>query len=424
MIDSKPHVVYIGLRLQHLERLDFARYTFTLILDRHQAAHLPPHVRALFAAVGVIDAADGLDFDGYERAAPSMISMVEQWSRQWDDPVAVIGIHEHTTLPAAMLRDRFKVPGVNTHTAELFRDKVLMKAALAGSGLRIPRFLPVDSDLDVERLQEFLGQFTGPVVLKPRRQAGSFGVRIFQDADELLAYASVNAFEDGYEVEEFIDGTVCHFDGVVRDGEVRFLSPSQYAWNALDYRNEGAAVATLTFNDDAQVAAAGAFVERVLKSLGLYDSTFHIEAFLLSTGEFVFLEAASRYGGAWVVPHISKVYGVDLTWESVLACLNEPSTLREPRQITDTPHVGASGWLIAPLPATRRCEVRRIHGLDALPESVIAADVPNIGDVLNEHAAAYGGSGKFIFAAATADEIRRDMQLVIDRFRVDVSELV
>ena len=98
------------------------------------------------------------------------------------------------------------MPGTTVEVASRFRDKVKMKDALAGSSIRLPRYLAVGSG----SLREFAGKLTGKVVLKPRSQAASMGVQVFASGDDLIRYAACHEISPGYEVEEFVEGAICH----------------------------------------------------------------------------------------------------------------------------------------------------------------------------------------------------------------------
>ena len=150
-----------------------------------------------------------------------------------------MGLFEHTVYPAAVLRDHFGVPGTRPQVALRCRDKVEMKRALEGSDVVVPKFWPVQESTTAAELEQLLVGIPGRVVLKPRGQAGSAGVRAFDSVADLLDQAAGAGFENGYEVEEFVEGTVCHLDGVVRDGAVGFLSVSRYLGTCLEFEAEG-----------------------------------------------------------------------------------------------------------------------------------------------------------------------------------------
>jgi hypothetical protein len=178
----------------------------------------------------------------------------------------------------------------------------------------------------------------------------------------------------------------------------------------------------VTFDDPHVVAKAADFASSVLQRLGLQNSSFHLEAFLTSGGDFVFLEVACRFGGAGVPRQLRLVYGFDIVEESLLACMQLPSRWRGAGTVLGTPSVGASGWLYMPVPGETRSRVRGVHGLDARPDSVIFAEIPNVGEVLDP-AGFYIASGKFVLSGAGTESVERDLRRIMDTYAVDVEPL-
>jgi hypothetical protein len=417
---KRGHVVHVGFYEEDLHVMDFENYDVTALVHDKHAGELSRETRRQLARVGVLDVPHSRDQDGYDRASDQMIALVEEFSEQLGPPCAVVGMFENTTVPAARLREHFGIPGTDVRTAERCRDKVTMKRALNGSGVRVPRFWSVGPGTPRTRLTEIADSLPGKVVLKPRSQAACFGVEIFENGAAFLEHCRTAGIQDGYEVEEFVEGTACHFDGIIRDGALRFLCASRFWHSSFDYQQRHIPLVSVTFDDPAIVDRIAGFTELVLKTLGLRDSTFHLEAFLTDDGELVFLEVASRFGGAYISEHIKEAYGVDLVDESVRACMNQPSKVPCFTSHLDHRDVGASGWLYMPLREEARCKVRRVHGLDACPDSVILSDVPNIAQTLNDDIGMFVASGKFALTGPDAASVERDMSAIVDSYSVEV----
>jgi biotin carboxylase len=416
----KGHVVHVGFYEEDLHVVDFENYNVTTLVHRHHAEELSRATRRQFARIGELDVPHDRDQDGYDRASDQMIALVTEFSKDLGPPCAVVGMFENTTVPAARLREHFGAQGTDLQTAERCRDKVTMKEALAGSGVRTPRFWRVGAATTEAELREIAGGLPGKVVLKPRSQAACFGVEIFPNAAAFLEHCGTVGLQDDYEVEEFVEGTACHFDGVVRGGALRFLCASRFWSSSFDFQRLHVPLVSVTFDDPATVARIADFTELTLKTLGLRDSTFHLEAFLTDDDQLVFLELGSRFGGAYISDHIKAAYGVDLVDESVRACMNQPSALASFTTHLDHPDVGASGWVYTPLSETARCRVRRIHGLDACPDSVILSSVPDIAQTLNDDIGMFVASGRFALAGPTAAAVERDMSTIVESYSVDV----
>jgi hypothetical protein len=419
---TRSHVVHVGFAEQHIDAIEFGEHQVSLLVHRHVAERMPPAARQRFARIGVLDVPHTLDFEAYDRALDQMIRLVDGFAAELGPPTAVVALYEQVTLPAARLRDHFGVQGVDTDTALLCRDKVRMKEAMRSGGIRVPAFWAVDAATPYADLEKIAQAVPGRIVLKPQRQAGSFGVTIFRDGTEFLAHARAHGIPDDHEAEEFVEGDVCHVDGVVRDGEIRFLSASRYIGDCLQFQNGGEQhLSAVTFDDAPTLARITDFTALVLKTLGLHTSTFHLELFLTPDDELVFLEVGNRFGGAYISDSLRAVYGVDLVRESVLACMGLPSEAGTVTGILDHEGVGASGWLYCALPGSEPCVVKRIRGLDACPDSVVLSDIPGIGQTINDDITVFPSAGKFAFSGASSAEVEGDIRRLAAAYALETA---
>jgi hypothetical protein len=85
---------------------------------------------------------------------------------------------------------------------------------------------------------------------------------------------------------------------------------------------------------------------------------------------------------------------------------------------TDRP--GASGWIYCALSEKDRCRVRRVHGLDRIPSSVVFYDTPDIGQLLNHELGLAVASGRFILTGASTAFVKRDLRVISDAYSIDV----
>ncbi|WP_405427879.1 acetyl-CoA carboxylase biotin carboxylase subunit family protein [Streptomyces erythrochromogenes] len=417
MSPEKQHVVHIGFHASEAHTVDFDADHVTAVMPRASAARLPAPLASRFARIAVLDLPDSDDLDTYDRAVDRMRELVAELAADFGPPAAIVGLYEHTTLPAARLREHFGVQGTNVRTAVRCRDKVPMKEALSGSGVRVPRFLAVGPDTGQAELAEFAARMPGRIVLKPRSQGASIGVRILDGAAELLALAEAGAIEEGYEAEEFVDGSIYHIDGVVRDAEIRWFCASRYLDTCFDFQHGDAALAAVTPDDAELVARMQAFTDIVLRGLGLTDSTFHLELFHTPEDELVFLEIGNRFGGAGISWHQRTVYGVDLAREAVLACLGQPSELAAATTMLDHRQVGASGWLYMPAAATTGAvRVVEVTALDALPDSVVDVDIPSAGDTLDAEGEIWPTAGRFLVSGESTVAVERDVTRIVNTY--------
>ncbi|MDG9716057.1 hypothetical protein [Streptomyces sp. DH24] len=417
MSPGKRHVVHVGFHASEAHTVDFDADHVTAVMARGSRSRLPEELASRFARIALLDLPDSADLETYDRAFDRMRELVDELAAEFGPPDAIVALYEHTTLPAARLREHFGVPGTSVRTALLCRDKVPMKEVLSAAGVPVPRFLPVGPRTPAAELEDFVrGLPPGPVVLKPRSQGASIGVRILDDADDLLAVAAEGGIEAGYEVEEFVAGPIYHIDGVVRDGEMRWFCASRYLDTCFNFQHGNQPLAAVTSDDPELTARMREFTATVLDALGLADSTFHMELFHTPDDRLVFLEIGNRFGGAGISWHQRTVFGVDLAREAVLACLGRPSEVVTPRTMLDTPEPAASGWLYMPLGARGPVQVLDVTAPDELPDEVLSADIPAVGDVLNGRGNVWRTSGRFLVGGPSEAAVEQSMGRIVDTY--------
>ena len=410
------HVVLVGFHASEAHTVDFDTDRVTAVMPRASAARLPAELAARFARIALVDLPDSADLNVYDQAFDRIRELVEGLAAEFGPPAGIVGLYEHTTLPAARLREHFGLRGTGVRTATLCRDKVPMKQAVAAAGVPVPRFLAVGPDTGRSELEAFAHRAPGRIVLKPRSQAASRGVHILDDAAALLELAAKGGLEAGYEAEEFIAGSIYHIDGVVRDGTMRWFCASRYLDTCFDFQHGNAPLAAVTTDDPALVARIRAFTTTVLETLGLRDSVIHLELFHTPDDELVFLEIGNRFGGAGICWHQRTVFGVDLAREAVLACLGRPSEVRSGTTMLDHRDPRASGWLYTPLDAKEPRVVSRITGLDELPGSVLGSRVPSVGDVLDAGGDIWPSTGGFLVGGRSPAEVEKDMAQIVSTY--------
>ena len=196
-------------------------------------------------------------------------------------------------LLAAHIRKKLDVKGPLLDNVLKFRDKVLMKQCLEGTNIRFPCLY--------EHSEVINGQSAFPIIIKPRTYAGSIGVKVVFSKQEYIELfhsikpnynrdfiASMEFDRDDIEIEEHIDGTVFHIDGLIYEGKIIFCLPSLYIKPCLNYVNYGPLVSQ-TISNPSKRAEWSDFAERVHEIMHIPDGAFHLEAFQAASGK-VFLE--------------------------------------------------------------------------------------------------------------------------------------
>ncbi len=230
---------------------------------------------------------------------------------------------EDDVIRCARLRDRLGLDGQGTGSAIAYRDKLIMKQRASTAGIAVPLFTAVDRPSD---LLDFLGASEGPVVVKPRREAGSVGVRVihtFADAEDFFREETLPAApaRPGYWMaERFIRAPFFHVDGMMADGKVLHCWPAQYSGgNAEAVRTETPLSSVLLDPADPRVPVLMNFAAAVHRALPPVPvpTSFHLEAWMGADWRPVLCEVACRTGGVGVAATYEAAFGVHLSRENL-----------------------------------------------------------------------------------------------------------
>lgn len=243
--------------------------------------------------------------------APSAIAQLRQWlgSRTLD---RVCCLWEPGIEIAAQIREALGVPGQGYEQALKFRNKDLMKQALAAGGVRVPHHAVATTADEVWAAAEQVGY---PLIIKPISGAGSMDTfrcdepRDVSNAIGQLGHVAV------VDVEEFIDGEEFTYDTICADGVIKYEHVGHYRPRPLIARtNEWISPQTLSYRhlDNPWVTGGIALGHQVITVLGYQTGFTHMEWYRKSNGEVVFGEIGARPPGARTVDLMNFASDVDL----------------------------------------------------------------------------------------------------------------
>jgi hypothetical protein len=274
----------------------------------------------------------------------------------------VLALSEFDLIAGARVRAALGVPGDREEDIRPWRDKVVMKSAVAAAGLRVPRFMSLAEALDAgpEGLP-----WSGGTVLKPLDGAAALNVHTYPTADAALAAVRAagvpeGAGLDGFEVEEFVTGPIIHVDGMLIDGKPVAIQASRYVGTCLGFA-EGAPLGSVQIELTPELSR---WTEECLAAVSITTSLFHLEGIETPDG-LVFLEVGARFGGADVVDTFELATGVHLPSQYLRLVTGHADAGNLPEVRGDGPRYGWFVWPCHKLGA----EYCRIEGEAAFRES-------------------------------------------------------
>ncbi|MDT0269468.1 ATP-grasp domain-containing protein [Streptomyces sp. DSM 44915] len=332
-----------------------------------------------------------LSFDGYSET-PEVEEQLERLCAA-GGVRTLVHVTEDDILRCARVRDRHGLPGLRYADALPWRDKFVMKRAVAAAGVPTPEFLVPSSAADAARFAERVGY---PVVAKPRLGYASMGVRLVRDAAELAAAAAVWDPNDVL-LESFTEGEVLHIDGFARDGKVLFAAASRYLNNCLSFHEALPLGSVQLDQGTVEHARLTEFAEWVVSALpGLDFSPFHLEVFRTASGELRFCEIACRLGGAHIMETLTYATGVN----PARLWIEHQIGLRDGAEVPLVDTGRRYGWLLVPPRRGRLVAVRRPPAeADFVRDFIVKTAVPRVFD------GAHGSTDSYLaFTVEGADE--------------------
>ncbi len=206
-MNSKPSILIIGGGLMQVPVTEAARDLglCTLVMDKNPEA----------PAFGLADHVLHADIAHLDEA----VRAVEDFSKKHFVPSGVITAGTDFPTTSARIAEHFGLPGISLETALRAKDKILMRECFLAHGCRQPRFVPILSENDLEKIPE--DHF--PLVIKPADSMGARGVRRVDMREGLAgAYrdAVIHSPTARVIAEDFIPGEELSMDALVWKGEI------------------------------------------------------------------------------------------------------------------------------------------------------------------------------------------------------------
>ncbi|MCP9237055.1 acetyl-CoA carboxylase biotin carboxylase subunit family protein [Lewinella sp. JB7] len=263
------------------------------------------------------EAIDEFFFLESDSNAPSDLANIAKgvaWMMQSRPIDRVVALDDFDVEKAAYLREEFRLPGMGQTTSRYFRDKLAMRIRARDHGVPVPAFSSLFNDV---ALTEFANRIEYPCLIKPRGEASATGITKVHSAQELWdTVHQLGERRKEYLVEQFRPGDVYHVDAISVDGEVAFCQVSRYLSTPFEVAHGGGIFRSVSVPyHDEEAVILRRLTEDVMHAFGMQFSASHTEFIKTREGNFVFLETASRVGGAHLAEMVEAATGVGLWTE-------------------------------------------------------------------------------------------------------------
>jgi biotin carboxylase len=229
----------------------------------------------------------------------------------------VVALEEFDVVTAALIREHLCLPGLNSSSAKVFRDKLAMAVHSQRAGINVPDFVPL---INLDDVREFMERVPPPWIIKPRSDVSAIGIRkvekqeeVWRAIDEMNERENLRERASYYILARFVPGEVFHVDSLVNQGRVVFAGVNKYGRPPMQVAHQGGSYVSHTVaRGSADEKTLLETNRKLIKALGLERGTTHAEFIKGADGKFYFLEIAARVGGAYIADVLEAATGINL----------------------------------------------------------------------------------------------------------------
>ncbi|MZP30019.1 ATP-grasp domain-containing protein [Heliobacterium undosum] len=224
-------------------------------------------------------------------------------------------LNEHWLASEARLRTDFNVFGIHYKDIARIKRKSEMKKVFQSAGIPVARGGLIPTLESAKRLIDEVGY---PVVVKPDTGVGAAKTFRLNDDTDLARFFSDKPPVD-YFLEEFVQGTICSFDGLTdREGHPVFFTSHVYNQGVMEAVNDDLHVSFYSLREiPADLQAAGL---RTLRAFDVRERFFHFEFFRTADDRIIALEVNMRPPGGFTLDMFNYANDIDIyaQWANVI----------------------------------------------------------------------------------------------------------
>ena len=212
------------------------------------------------------------------------------------------------------------LPGISYETAVKATDKAEMIKTFEANGVEHPWYFVAE---DKTAFDEVLERITFPCIMKPTDNAGSRGVVLAHDIEELknaYSYSQGESRGGAVIIEEYLQGPEFSIEVMVVDGEPHVLQITDKLTTGAPHFVEMGHSQPTRQSEDNQAKIRDLAI-RACKAVGINCGPAHVELILTKNGPKM-VELGARMGGDCITTHLVPLStGIDMVALTIrLAC--------------------------------------------------------------------------------------------------------
>lgn len=307
----------------------------------------------------------------------------------------------------ARIAERYGFPFFSVDTARWSTDKFLMKERFESGGIPHAKGRLISRPEDADGL-------TFPVIVKPRDNSGSRGVKLCRNQEELkesFAEALGNSHLDSVLVEEYIEGPEYSIESLHYDGKSEVIQftekkTTEFPYNVELGHKQPALLSVKQKSDIREI------VGKIGAAFRFENCPSHTELKINNRGIIV-IETSPRLGGDYITSTLVPFStGINMEDQLLNIALGEPVDTKTGRVEK------ASGVEFFQFPEgiVRAVDTSVLSRVAKMSEVVLVDLKLNVGDKVPQITSSLHRYGEFIIADDTYNDLTADMRTVSDEF--------
>ncbi|WP_284316290.1 ATP-grasp domain-containing protein [Labrys miyagiensis] len=245
------------------------------------------------------------DMENEDQVLRAMGHFIHRWGRidRFES------LNEHWLEQDAGIRTDFNIPGIRRDFVENLKHKSKMRDFFDRAGIETIR---QEKYVDRAGVEAFVTRVGYSVVIKPDQGSGASNTVKIASAEDLDAFEKAKLSGVSYVCEQFIDGIILTYDGLVdRDGRIVFAASHRFEQSIMGVVNADSHLNYYCLPSiDPEVEKAG---RAAIAAFDIREKFFHIEFFQTRAGQrIVALEINMRPPGAWMTDAVNYAYDMDV----------------------------------------------------------------------------------------------------------------
>ena len=307
------------------------------------------------------------------------------------------------------------LPGISTETALKATDKGEMIKAFEEHNVEHPWYYIVDN---YDSLDRVMGQITYPCIMKPTDNAGSRGVVLCHNIDELKSkydYSMTESRCGSVIIEEYLQGPEFSVEVMVVDGKPHVLQITDKLTTGsphfVEMGHTQPTIQPVEVRERIKDLAC-----RAVKAVGINVGPAHVEMILTENGPKM-VELGARMGGDCITTHLVPLStGIDMVGATIkLACSEKIDIESKFNKGAAIRYFETSCGMLNGFSGIEKAR--------SIPGVIDISFVHNVGDTIGEIGSSTDRIGFVIAQAETRQQAIDICEQVINSVKIDVVEV-